>query len=372
MRLVTNAIPLLPPLTGVGKYTYHVVHGLLSQRPHYDYTYYYGFFTRKLNFPRKKLVRLREFVKKIPVVSTWARLLMHQMGNFQLRNYDLYFEPNFIPQKIRAKRMVTTVHDFSFYLYPEWHPEERIQYFSKNFFRQIERADVIITMSDFVAGEAREIIKSCNSKIVSIPEGYDKNIFNPNGNAEVGTGTRGNYILYVGSIEPRKNLVNLLKAYLLLPGHMRREFKLVLAGFKGWHNAEIEVMLEKLRGSVEYLGYISDEELANLYRNASCFVYPSFYEGFGLPPLEAMACGCPVVVSDRASLPEVCGDGALYVDPNGPDSIAEGIHKTLTDTSLRERLVQKGFERANLFSWEKTVEEHIKVFEELNGSNGKL
>ncbi len=109
---------------------------------------------------------------------------------------------------------------------------------------------------------------------------------------------------------------------------------------------------------------INDKILYNLYKNAKLFVFPSLYEGFGLPPLEAMACGCPVVVSNVASLPEVCGDAGYYVDPYCVESIAEGIYQVLTDESLRQSLIQKGLERAALFSWEKSAREHLKVFEE--------
>jgi glycosyltransferase involved in cell wall biosynthesis len=120
-----------------------------------------------------------------------------------------------------------------------------------------------------------------------------------------------------------------------------------------------------LKGAVNYLGFVNNEELAGLYRKASCFVYPSLYEGFGLPPLEAMACGCPVVVSNVTSLPEVCGDAGFYVNPLDVESIAAGIEKVLRDGELRQSMIEKGLERAKLFSWEKAAKEHLKVFEEL-------
>jgi glycosyltransferase involved in cell wall biosynthesis len=284
-----------------------------------------------------------------------------------MKTYDLYFEPNFIPFDIRAGKIVTTVYDFSFYLHPEWHPKERVDYYSKNFFKRIKKSDFIITISKYVERETLEILKIKDPKVVTIYPGYNE-IFNTVENEKRKIKPIENYILFVGSIEPRKNLVNLLKAYLLLPEYLRKEFKLLLVGFKGWENKEIAELLNKLKKSANYLGYVNNEELAGLYRGATCFVYPSFYEGFGLPPLEAMACGCPVVVSNVTSLPEVCGDAAYYVDPNDVESIAEGIQKVLIDEELRRNLVEKGLERAKLFSWEKAAKEHLKVFEEVLSS----
>jgi glycosyltransferase involved in cell wall biosynthesis len=146
----------------------------------------------------------------------------------------------------------------------------------------------------------------------------------------------------------------------LLPEYIRKDFKLLLVGFKGWGNKQIVELLGKLKGTVDYLGYVNSEELAELYREASCFVYPSLYEGFGLPPLEAMACGCPVVVSNVTSLPEVCGDAAYYVDPYDVESIAEGMYKVLTDEAMRRNLIEKGLERAKLFSWEKAAKSTLR------------
>ena len=172
------------------------------------------------------------------------------------------------------------------------------------------------------------------------------------------------FILFVGSIEPRKNLKKLLLAYRDLDPHLRKNFKLLLAGFKGWENEEIMALIAELEKDVRYLGYVPAEELGRLYNLASLFVYPSLYEGFGLPPLEAMACGCPVVVSQAASLPEVCGEAAHYVDPQDVESIGAGIEKVLGDDAYRKNLIAKGLARAEQFTWEKSAREHLRLFEE--------
>ncbi|MEW6418732.1 MAG: glycosyltransferase family 1 protein [Nitrospirota bacterium] len=368
MKIVINAIPLLSPLTGVGNYTYNLITEFRKLKQDFDYTYYYGYFTRKLKFysgESEMFYRIKESIKKLPLVSSYARNLKSRLAHLQLKNYDIYFEPNFIPLNIKARKTVTTVYDFSFYRYPEWHPVDRVEYFSKNFFKRIKKSDVIITISKYVEKEALEILKIRDTKVMTVYPGYNA-VFSTVENNRI-KNRLDNYILFVGSIEPRKNLIGLLNAYLLLPEYIKRDFKLLLVGFKGWGNSEILGLLNKLRGNVEYLGYVDTEELTNLYRGASCFAYPSLYEGFGLPPLEAMACGCPVVVSNVASLPEVCGDAACYVDPYNVENIAEGIRKVLTDKTLKLSLIEKGLERAKLFSWEKSAKEYIKVFEEISG-----
>jgi len=357
-------------MTGVGNYIQNLAAEFRRQRPDLDYYYYYGFFSRKLRVSRGHsggLHRAKDTVKKIPVASSIARRMKNALSGLQVRTYDLYFEPNFIPLGIRAKRTVTTIHDFSFHLHPQWHPRDRVEYFSKNFFPNIRRSDAIITVSQFIKEQALELLDIAEDRLAVIPNGYDASVFTPSGGRPPDASVPENYVLFVGSIEPRKNLLRLLQAYLALPERVQREHRLLLAGFKGWENREIIGLLEKLKGRVQYLGYVDTETLAALYRGAACFVYPSLYEGFGLPPLEAMACGCPAVVSRVASLPEVCGEAACYVDPVDTESIAEGILKVLENGELREDLISRGLERARLFSWEKSAADTLRVFEEATG-----
>lgn len=367
MKIVTNTIPLMSPLTGVGNYTRNLVTEFATLRPDIRYSYYYGYFTRKLNPSRRKYYYyLKTLFNKVPVISSQIRKLKFLLAGMQISNYDVYFEPNFIPLPIRAKKTVTTIHDFSFNIHPEWLPRDRLDYFSANFFKRINKSDVIVTVSEYIKNEAADILKRDDNRIVTIPNGYNSDIFNITGKNADYPGEP--YILFIGSIEPRKNLMNLLKAYSVLPENIRQEFRLMLAGFEGWNNREVMDLIEKLNGRVFYLGYVDDERLASLYKNASCFVYPSFYEGFGLPPLEAMACGCPVIVSNAAGLPETCGDAAYYIDPHNVESIAEGIYTVLTNNAMRDIRVSCGLERIKLFSWEKSAKEHLRVFEEVAGS----
>ena len=368
MEIITNTTPLLSPRTGVGNYIYSLLKEFVRQGPEHVYYYSYSGYARKTLHSRGDnglFHPAKEAVRRIPFLFSLARSLRNGLSRLQsLRKFDIYFEPNLIPLDIKAERTVTTIHDFSVHLHPEWHRKENVEYFSGNFFKRIGRSDVIVTDSRYIAGEALEILEG-NPKIVPIHLGYDSRIFRSVPGGEAKAESARSYILFVGSIEPRKNLVGLLKAYSLLPAATRKEYRLVLAGFSGWKNEQVFRLLDRLKSDVEYKGFVDDETLAGLYRNAACFAYPSFYEGFGLPPLEAMACGCPVVVSKVASLPEVCGDAAHYVDPHDVEGIAEGLNRVLTDSALRQSLMQKGFERARLFSWEKSAREYLKVFEEV-------
>ncbi len=175
----------------------------------------------------------------------------------------------------------------------------------------------------------------------------------------------GKYILSLGSRDPRKNISSLIKAWEQLPALVKNGRRLAIVGGKSKAFAE-----ERLSPEVEdivFLGYVPDEELPALYSNADCFVYPSFYEGFGLPPLEAMACGCPVVVSEAASLPEVCGDSALYINPYSVKSIADGICVIITDEKKRKEFLDNAVEVAKRFTWGKSASELFKVLDQAGG-----
>mgnify|MGYP000350118574 CR=1 FL=1 len=171
-----------------------------------------------------------------------------------------------------------------------------------------------------------------------------------------------NFILFVGSIEPRKNLITLLKAYTKLCSKDKDNTPLVLVGFKGWENKEIMKLIDKEKSHIKYLGYVEDEELPHVYNLASMFVFPTHYEGFGIPPIEAFACGTPVIVSNVASLPEVCSDAALYINPNDEDDLKDKIETLLNDNTLQKELIKKGLEKVKEYSWEKAAKKHLEIF----------
>jgi glycosyltransferase involved in cell wall biosynthesis len=375
MKIAINTIPLLSPLTGVGNYTYQMARLLPIIAPENSYSYFYGYFTNRLlvykdNSP---FYYIKEFIEKVPFLSEMTRKAKGIVNYFTYKNFDLYFEPNFIPINIKAKHIIATVHDFSFNLHPQWHPKDRILYFKRNFSKNIKRVDKIIVDSNFIKQEAINLFGVPEDKLIPIYLGVDKDIFKPYPleelqDVKIKYALPENFILFVGSIEPRKNIEGLLKAYICLKERTKDDLKLVLVGFKGWKNNKIMELIKKIKEDIIYLGYLPDAELGKLYNLATAFAYPSIYEGFGLPPLEAMACGCPVITSNIASLPEVCGNSVYYVNPYETDDIAEGIYKIITNEELKKGLVQRGLERAKFFSWEKSATEHLRVFEEVCSS----
>ncbi|MEM4368510.1 MAG: glycosyltransferase family 1 protein, partial [Candidatus Anstonellales archaeon] len=227
----------------------------------------------------------------------------------------------------------------------------------------------------------RDIIKFLNvreEKINIIYEGARFNLlkfFSEKGKQEIKNNLNiGDFILYIGSFHPRKNLVNLIKAFsYIIPKYSNSLYLIVVGYFSKKEVKNIDLLLNflSLQRYVKLLGHISDEKIKQLFLTAKVFVFPSLYEGFGLPPLEAMACGCPVVVSNCGSLPEVCGDAAVYVNPYEPQDIANGILKVLTDESLRQQLIKKGFEQVKKFTWENSVKKFIETLKKLQNNDIK-
>lgn len=370
MRIAIDTIPLLSPLTGIGHYVDQLVRGFNRLAPDNDYTYYSGFFSKTPRRGGRHAEGLKKILGKIPLLMSGLNRSRGALARLGAREFDLYFQPNFIPLDIKAKKTVATVHDFAFMAPQPWHPKYRVEYFAKNFKKNIMRADRIITDSAFIKNEALGVLGVPQDKISAIPLGVDHEVFRKRDPNELRAfkdqrGLSEPFILFVGTLEPRKNLRRLLEAYLDLPEPVKKGYRLVLAGSEGWNSDDLREILAKMKDRVTYLGYLKTEEIACLYNLASLFVFPSLYEGFGLPPLEAMACGCPVVVSRAASLPEVCGDAAQYVDPEDARSISEGMHKVLSDEELRRRLSRAGEQRAQLFSWESAAKRTLAVFEEV-------
>ena len=234
--------------------------------------------------------------------------------------------------------------------------------------RSIAKCDHIITISE---NSKREIIEEFNvpeEKITIAQPAVDHGRFKPANEEELAQVRKKyelpeQYLLYVGTIEPRKNLLGLLEAYEKLPAKLRGEYPLVMTGGRGWLEGEIVDRISRLKGRGEALttGYVYDEDLPAIYSGARLFVFPSFYEGWGMPPLEAMACGTPVITSNTSSLPEVVGDTALMIDPNRPEELTNAMKQVLSDEELRQEMIRQGFKQAKRFSWEKSARKLLTV-----------
>ena len=366
-NVIINSISLLSQKTGIGRYTYEISKSLEKEKK-FSLNYYYAYYSKNLIdiSDNSNLKSLKSILAKNSFIKKVVRKLLLLSSQFFSKTYDLYWEPNFIPvDGIKADKIITSVHDFSFILYKDFHPKERIEYFENNFFKNIYRSDMIICFSEFTRQEILERLDFKEEQVKVIYHGIDHNFFNVRDDLKICFELPQKFIFSVGSIEPRKNLLGLLEAYNRLSSNIKSKYHLVLAGFKGWNNDEIMAIIEQNKEYIHYLGYVSDDELVKVYNLAMLFVYPSFYEGFGLPVLEAMACGTPVICSNTSSIPEVGGEAVVYCDPNNVNDIAEKIQIVLNDKKLQQEMIGKGLKRAKQFTWEKATQEHMKVFEEV-------
>jgi glycosyltransferase involved in cell wall biosynthesis len=379
--LLVGGISLLGELTGIGRCTFEVTRRLAASGG-MNLSFYYGYISSKLRTSLEgegisgSLSLAKSRISRMSSVKKCVRSLCEAATRFHPGRFDVYWEPNLAPLPVlsgKSRSVAATVPDFSWLLHPEWHPKERVEHFQRAFPRMLPRIDRIITYSAYIRDEAVALFGLDPSRIEVIPNGVDTSLFHPYPPEETETFRReralpDRFVLFAGTLEPRKNVVRVIEAFRRLPAPVRAECSLVLAGAKGWRDSEILDLVRDSGASVMHLGYVTYRELAYLYSLAEVFVFPSLYEGFGLPPLEAMACGAPVVSSGAASLPEVCGDAVLYADPEDADSIAGALLRILEDRSLGERLAEAGFRRSALFSWDACASHHEKLFLTLAGS----
>lgn len=367
MKLCIDGSILLAPRTGIGRYVYENSLRLSCYKT-LNITYYYGYFSDiLLETPlQSPLGKVRNFIVTRPWLKRLARLFIIKAAQRGNEIFDLYWQGNFIPNPgIKANKTVCTIHDFSFLHDSQWHPAERVEYMKKHLPIAADTSDLILTGSDYTKQEIIQQLGIPPEKIRVIYHGIDHRIFRVYDKTPLNFSLPEKFLLFVGSIEPRKNLLTFLKAYTSMEERFKMNFPLVLIGFKGWDNQEVMELIHLHHTYIHYLGFLSDQELAYVYNMATVFVYPSLYEGFGLPPLEAMACGTPVIVSNTSSMPEVCGDGAYYIDPISIESIAKAIMDVTGDEILQQSLREKGLKRASQFTWEKAAEEHHNAFTSL-------
>jgi glycosyltransferase involved in cell wall biosynthesis len=349
--LIINSKFLTQNITGVQRFAFNVAiklsqiknNNLLFFSPNGDFKPFYEEFFKK-NFLIVK-GRTRGIIWEqieLPLFAKRKKATILNLGN----SGPVFYNKN-----------VTVIHDLLWLKYPEAYSKLFIKWYSFMVPRLIRNSLKIVTVSQTSKKDIMNYFKIAEDKISVVYPGVDKTIFRP---LKL---KREDFILWVGSLKAYKNFYGLIGAFKILRQKYKISHRLILAGYG------VEKLREKfpgkIRDDVVFIDKVNDEILINLYNRADLFVFPSFYEGFGLPPLEAMACGCPVVVSNAGSLPEVCGDAAVYCNPYDPEDIARAIYEVLSSEELRNYLSQKGLERAKIFSWEKTAEEILKIIEEV-------
>lgn len=348
---------------GVANYIYHLVSHLKSNL-NITTIGHHG----SIQFPQVE--NLVPYYPLIPYNTLlWSFGVALQKIN--LKKLDFVHNPAQFPlPKPCHSRYVVTIHDITAIIMPEYHTRYRTLYSRWFLPTNIMRASHIITDSVATKEDIIDFFPILDELISVIPLAADRQ-FKPCTKDEiqrlkVAYSLQRPFILFVGTIEPRKNLPNLLKAFHILIKH-HPEYELVVAGFNGWNYSEVYRIVEQLSltRKIRFLTYVPHEDLPALYCAAALFVLPSWYEGFGLPPLEAMQCGVPVIVSDRGSLPEIVGPGGCMVSPDDPLAITEAMIVYLTDNEKRKEQIQYNLDRAKLFSWDRCAEQTQMVYRKI-------
>ena len=379
MKILVNGTSLLAPLTGIGQYVRHLFTAM-DKLPEAELRLYYGMHCeRGMRLPSVDTTQIAQrtygWVKRlVPRPRSIKKLVERGMFKYHTRSgFDrvLYHEPNYVPMPYNGP-LVLTVCDLSCFDHPETHPAERVRLMHRDLPRAIEKADHIIVISN-ASGEALRRWFNVNpAKITNTYLAADPR-FRPHSvdaltSVLAGLGLiPGGYVLSVGTLEPRKNLGTLFAAYAGLPAILRQRYPLVVAGMNGWNTDGLMRSAAELirRGELLLLGYVADELIPSLYAGAAAFCYPSRYEGFGLPALEAMASGIPVITSNQTSLPEVVGNAGIMVEPDDVDAMREHLRQLLEDRVYAENMGEHGRIRARTFSWDRCARETFSVYQKV-------
>ncbi len=370
MKILVNAFPMANVNTGIGRYLRCLYQALEKD---YGDRLEIGYFDGKrvsstMPSGPENLTRWSNLVSLFWRLPTYPALLLRLLFHFNQErhfrkcagDFDIYHEAAFFPFQVPAHiKIVFTLTDLSLVRFPEHHPRERVLYSRLFFRRRCKRVKRFLSISSFIQREM-EVYLGVNPRDITVTTlGYDPAVLYPRSSMEIKDcliryGLPERYFLFVGSGDPRKNMS-------IIPEALDRAdltAPLVVAGWSGWaENASWE--------KVRLLGYVDDDDLARLYSGALALIFPSRYEGFGLPVLEAMACGCPVVTTREASMPEVGGDAALYMkDPGDAEGLAAMLKELAESPLCRRQWAEKGMAQARRFSWRNTAETTFRAFEE--------
>ena len=360
---------------GVGTYTRGLLEGLAAIDAENEYLLYsyvdlpassHRLFPQKPNFALRMLPLGEEHWAHI-----WSRADLPPKE--ALHGVDILHSPFFNAPREHYGALVVTIYDVSFLLQPQFHTEANRLHCLQGTLNAALYADRIITISIQTKKDLMAYFSIPEERIRVIHPAH-RTIYYPERDTGVirgaleRLGIYHNFILCVGSLEPRKNLKTLLEAYAIYVKRYAAGELLVIAGGKGWLSDNLADFVAGLglAGRVKFIGYAPEADLRVLYSAARLFVYPSLYEGFGLPPLEAMACGAPVITSNTSALPEVVGDAALLIDPHSSEDLSEAMRAVLADGEMRSTMRRQSLERATLFSWERAAADTLTVYREVS------
>ena len=378
MRIGLDVSSVPGQRAGGGQYAYQLARGLAAVDRKNTYLLYPTFYY--LVHPEHRLAQLPE-ARNMRTALRWLppalasylwrvdrpeALKERLLGDVDLVHSTTYCAPLF---RSRRKRLVVTIYDLTFVTHPEYHLPANVAHCLEGTRSAIERADMLIAISESVRRDLIERMHAPAERIVVTPLAADPGLGRVTDPAVLDRARRRyrlpeRFVLFLGAMEPRKNLLRLIEAWAALKPVVRRETALVVAGAQGWLNDSVRSRVETLElgDRVHLAGYVEGEDLAALYSLATVFAYPSLWEGFGLPVLEAMACGTPVLTSDISSLPEVAGAAAVLVPPTDVEAIADGLLRLLEDAALRADLAERGRRQAANFSWERCARETLSIY----------
>ncbi|MTI64703.1 glycosyltransferase family 1 protein [Methylophaga sp.] len=381
MKILIDIDALTPPLTGIGYYTAKLLKGLQEADDVGELKLIRDgniIEPEVLSITENMLQSARVAARQLPFrpLLRWGyqkyrtmRFWQHSAG---FKDF-IYHAPNYSLLPFQG-RSVVTIHDLSFIRHPEFHPPDRVNYWRKNIHRVVKRADHIITDSEFQRGEIIDVFDVEPDNVSAIHLGVSGE-FRAYSMDDCATVLAENglqykqFCLVVATVEPRKNFERIVRAFESLPEELKYAYPLVIVGDKGWLSDDIHQSIERLieKKQAHRLGYVPDEALWRLYASATVFVYPSLYEGFGLPVLEAMASGTAVLSSNSSSIPEVAGEACVLVDPYFVEQLTDEWRKLLSDETKQSHHVSMGLKRATIFTWDKCVAETINVYKKLDG-----
>ncbi|MGC9356688.1 MAG: glycosyltransferase family 4 protein [Anaerolineae bacterium] len=349
--------------TGTEAYSYHLIRALVPLlQPEHDVRLYFREPHGDLNFPEAD-------ERVIPFPRLWTHLRL----SWEMARHppDLLFVPAHVLPPVRPRRTLVTVHDLGYRFFPEAHPRQQRLYLDLSTRWNARVADHVLADSRATRDALVAEYGVPEARITVVYPGYDAALA-PVRDLEALARVRrqyeipGRYVLYLGRIQPRKNLERLVEAFARILPH-QSDLTLVLAGPEGWLAEPVHARVRALglEARVRFPGYVAEEDKATLLSGARCFAFPSLYEGFGFPVLEAQACGVPILTSTTSSLPEVAGDGALLVPPEDTDAIAEGLMRLLEDGELRGQLIERGKQNLRRFSWAGAASDVAEIIEDL-------
>jgi glycosyltransferase involved in cell wall biosynthesis len=377
LKITIDATPVLPKPSGIGFYVVNLIRALEDLQPQEDFALEIvyqislkSWLRGNFSYPEhlKEFQNLRLF--PLPVKASNLFIKFPQLFLPYFEEYfgfsDIFHGTNYTVFPFRKSKRVLSIYDLTFIKYPQF-TNSTVKAYTERVKQCLQWTDLVLTISHSSKRDIVELLNVPEEKVWVTPLASRYSLDDRHQtltDTSVEYDFSKPYILFVSTIEPRKNITTLIEAFDYLKRKYHLEHQLVLIGQKGWLYESIfeRIARSPYQSEIHHLSYLSDERVALFYSKADVFVYPSFYEGFGLPALEAMTLGAPVVAANTSSLPEVVGDAALLVEPDATTDLAEAILQIVSHPAVRDELIQKGKERAKLFSWRTTAQETLKAY----------